>query len=100
MRTYRLEKVSIKEGCSSGIYPGYNATGLLARGYKVDGELQVEEATLIHNIDVGDVIVVDYNNPFSFLKTSEIVSISRNIDYLELETTTSIYRIEEVSGED
>ena len=98
MRTYKLEKISIKEGCSSVIFPGHSAIGLLGRGYKIDGEMQVEDEAIIHDIEVGNVIVVNYTNPFYFLKTSEILSITKTIDYFELETTTSIYRIEEVSG--
>lgn len=93
----RIEKLEIKEGKSSALFPGHSTNGTFYIGRSDDkGELQLLNDQDLGDIEIGDVLLVN-NSIFNFTKTTPVVSIIESTEILvKFETETSIYKIEKI----
>lgn len=93
-----LEKLSIKPGCSSGIFPGRTAVGRLIRSERANP--RAIDVINLSDVEVGNCLLV-FNTYCDFIKCSDIVDIIKvTEDELEVETETSIYRFTRIKEED
>ena len=96
MKKYKLEKLSIKDGYTSGVRAGSSSTGecFYAEFDKDDKKVVDIESPEIEDIKVGGYLLVA-ENFYMFNKTSEITDILETTDdSLTFETTTSTYKLE------
>jgi len=95
MKRYKIEKLSIKEGCYSGVRTGSSSTGrcLYAEFGEDDEKVLDIESPNMSDIKVGGYLLVAEDH-FFFNKTSEIINIiDTTEDSITFETTTSIYKL-------
>lgn len=93
---YKLTKISIKEGHTSGVRSGYSVEGDSLASRNPDTGVFKDDVD-ISEIEVGDMVALVGG---SFLKTSPIITIKSCSDKkLCFETGSSIYELEVLDEE-
>jgi len=91
MKRYKIEKLEIKEGKSSGVSSGSCSYGKCY--FKEDGS-DIITSPEIEDIKIGGTLLV-VENAFYFNKTSKIINIIEITDTsVKIETGSSIYLLE------
>lgn len=94
---YKIEKLRVKEGKSSGVSAGSktNATTCLIAAFNDDDEKTKDiESPKISDIEVGDMVLV-YQNIYFMNKTSPITKILETTETsIKFETSSSVYILE------
>ena len=97
MKTYRLEKLSIKPGHHSGVSAGSSTTS--KNCFYAEFDASKKKVVDIDNPEISDIKVGGYlmviRSMFLFNKTSEIQDILETAeDSITFETTSSVYKLE------
>lgn len=96
MTTFRLEKLKLKDDCYSRVQENYCETGKLSMFWPNSDNPKAIELGSVKDVKEGTQLLV-FNNT-NYLRTSKIEKIIAMTDHqAQIETTTSIYLLEEVS---